>query len=273
MENTLIQMLGNAVENIKLFHIICIVIVLIVVIAACIVLSVLHKRLQSKIVTSNDIRRTHIYTSVFRIIRIAVILGGILAVMSLLGIDTSGAAIGISTILVLFILSIKDSFQDFFAGFTIMFDKYFSVGDAVEFEGRDGMVISFTMRTTKIKCLDDQSVISISNRHITKIRKLTHLVDIDLPLSYDEDVKRVYQVLEGICQKAGELDGVELCQFKGTQGFSDCAVIYKIRFFCDPENRPDIRRAVIKTIQNGLDEAGIHIPYPQLDIHQKTVSR
>ena len=163
----------------------------------------------------------------------------------------------------------EDSFQDIMSGLTIMTDKYFSVGDAVEYNGREGIVISFTVRTTKIELLADRSVVSVANRNISQIRKLTHLVDIDLPLPYELERKESYAVLGSICDDIREISGVESCELKGTQDFADSAIIYKIRFFCEPHDRPDIRREVLRTIQDGLDKADIHIPYRQLDIHEK----
>jgi small-conductance mechanosensitive channel len=102
---------------------------------------------------------------------------------------------------------------------------------------------------------------------VTKIRKLTHLVDVDLPLSYDLTGNEAFSVLEPICESIRKIEGVERCELKGTQSFDASAIIYKIRFFCDPMNRPDIRRAVLKTIQDGLEAAGVRIPYQQIDIH------
>lgn len=268
MESILIGIFGDAFKKVTIISMIQIGLVVVGVIAVCIALSITHKQLKAKLPLGDDVRKGHIYTTVFRLIRVAVILMGIIVILQLLGFNTSGIAMAFGVFAVLFILAVKDTFQDIFSGITIMADKYFSVGDAVEFEGKEGVVISFTVRTTKIECLDDRSVLSVSNRNISKIRKLTHLVDIDLPLSYDEEPKRVYKVLGGICEKISKLEGVEDCQFKGTQNFADSAIIYKIRFFCEPYNRPDIRRSVIKTIQDGLDDAGISIPYQQIDIHQ-----
>lgn len=269
MENILINLFGKSSQSLGIEHFITIGIVLVAVIAACIALSVAHKRLRSRFPIGNDIRKKHLYTTVFRIIRIAVILAGAVVILQTLGINTSWFTITISVIALMITFAVKDSFQDIFAGITIMFDKYYSVGDAVELEGKEGIVISFTIRTTKIECLDDRSVLSVANRNISKIRKLTHMVDIDLPLSYEENTKHVYTSLEAICEQIARIDGVESCQFKGTQSFSDSAVIYKIRFFCEPHDRPDIRRAALKTIQNGLEEAKLQIPYQQIDIHQR----
>lgn len=269
MEEMLLKTVQDATRQFTVASIINICLVAAIVAAVFIILSVVRKRLKTKLPLENDLRRLHMYTTFFRIAKVLVLITGVIAILQVLGINISGVAGGIGVVVVIFLLAMKDSFQDLFSGFTILTDKYFSVGDAVEFDGRDGIVVSFTVRTTKIEFLDDRSVMSIANRNISKIRKLTHMVDIDLPLPYELDRKTVYNTLSPICEKISGLDGVESCELKGTQSFEDSAILYKIRFFCEPNDRPDIRRAVIRTIQDGLEEAGIKIPYRQLDVHTK----
>ena len=269
MTDMILKAMESATQHVSIGQIIRIIIILLVVIAAYIALVIVQKRLKAKLNLSGDVRRVHTYTTAFRIGKILVILIGAFTILQALGVNLSGFAVGLGAIVVLVALSLKDSLQDVFVGITLLTDKYFAVGDAVEYDGKEGIVISFTVRTTKIELLSDRSVLSVANRNITKIRKLTHLVDIDLPLPYELERKEAYAVLLGICDQIRKLEGIESCELKGTQDFADSAIMYKIRFFCEPNNRPDIRRAVIKTIQDGLAEAGIQIPYQQLDIHKK----
>lgn len=269
METVIYDQINNMAKKFDLKTIILLSVVLLLTIVIYVALVIASRRIKAKKLIGEDIRRKHIYTTVFRVLKLLVVFGGIVAALQVLGVNMSWLVGGIGLLVILVVLAVKDSFQDMFAGFTILVDKYFTVGDAVEFDGKDGIVVSFTVRTTKIEFLDDRSVISIANRNITKIRKLTHLVDIDLPLSYEEDIMHVRAVLAEICEEISKIDGVEKCELKGTQEFASSAVIYKIRFFCEPYDRPDIRRAALKTIQDGLHEAGIKIPYQQIDIHSK----
>ena len=244
-------------------------VILLLTIAAYIALTIINKKLKKKFNFSSDLRKAQIYKISMRIVRIIITVIAVIAILQSLGINLTGLSGIFGVVIIMLVLAIKDAFQDIFNGFMIMSDRYYSVGDAVEYEGKDGVVISFTARTTKIELLDDRSVLSVANRNISKIRKLTHLVDIDLPLSYDLSGNEAYSLLTSICMKISSIDGVESCELKGTQDFAASAIIYKIRFFCEPNNRPDIRRAVIKMIQDELDNAGIRIPYQQIDIHER----
>ena len=269
MEEIILKLFNNTKLNFDTSSFIKIGIILAMTAAALIVLTIIYKKLRSNQEKANDLRKTSTYRIIYRIIRALIIITSIIAILQSVGINLIGLSASFGLVVILLALAVKDALQDIFAGFVIMSDRFFSVGDAVEFEGKEGIVVSFTARTTKIEFLEDRSVLSVANRNISKIRKLTHLVDIDLPLPYELSGKDAYTVLNRLSKRIKKLDGVESCELKGTQDFGANAVIYKIRFFCEPHDRPDIRRSVIKTIQDGLEEAGICIPYQQIDVHSK----
>ena len=267
MEEFIIKLINDTKLNFNAVSLIKTGIVIVLTIAAVIALTVVYRKLRTRQEKANDLRKAYTYRIVYRIIRALIIVTGIIAVLQAAGINLIGLSASFGLLVLLLALALKDALQDVFAGIVIMSDKFFNVGDAVEFEGNEGIVVSFTARTTKIEFLEDRSVLSVANRNISKIRKLTHLVDIDLPLPYELSGKEAFSVLSGICEKIKSVKGVEDCELKGTQDFGTSAVIYKIRFFCEPHDKPDIRRSVLKTVQRSLEEAGIRIPYQQIDVH------
>lgn len=269
MEDRLIDAFTEAAQKFDLSRLIHSGVVVVLTIALLIVLNVAFKKFKARSSVTDDVKKLHTFTTAHRIVKAFVVVSAILAVLQLNGVNVGSFVLLIGVLIAVAVFAVKDAFQDIFAGFIILLDRYYKVGDAVEFDGKDGVVIAFSVRTTKIEYLEDRSVISVANRNISKIRLLTHLVDIDLPLSYDEERERVFRVLEEICGEIRAQEGVEDCEFKGTQDFGESAIVYKIRFFCEPHDRPDIRRAVLKTVQDGLHRNGIRIPYTQIDVHEK----
>ena len=270
MENIIIKLLDQTKMKFDAEVIIRIAIALVLAVGAFIALAIIQRRIKARLIANRDLKRVQACTTAFRVARVVVVIVALIAILSAVGITFAGPSIIFAALTVIAVLVIKDAMQDFFAGFMIMSDKYYNVGDAVCYDGRDGIVVSFTARTTKIEFLDDRSVMSVANRNISQITKLTHLVDIDLPLPYELSGRKAFELLGGICESIRRIKGVESCELKGTQSFDESAIIYKIRFFCEPNDRPDIRRAVLKTIQDGLEDAGVRIPYRQIDVNQKT---
>ncbi len=244
----------------------------IVVIAVCInrILKAGFRKLRTKSDFSESSPLKATVMVIYNVLRISIIAVAVLFILQTFGVDVTSFIAGLGLFSAIIALALQDVLKDVFSGVVILVDNYYRVDDAVEYNGKDGIVISFNVRTTKIQYIDDNSVMSVSNRNISQIRKLTRLVDIDLPLSYEEDPRKVYKVLGEMCERAKQLENVEDCQFKGTQNFEDSAITYKIRFFCPPNKRPDTRRAMIKLIQDTLLEENITIPYQQMDIHTKS---
>ena len=269
MENYIIQTLDETKIHFDLATMIRILVVLVLTVAALIALSILHKRLRSRPGIADDIRKKHNLRIIFSIVMILVSVMGAFAALQTGGINLTGMTALISLLILLLALAVKDALQDVFAGFVIVSDKFFSVGDAVEYEGKEGIVVSFTARTTKIELLDDRSVLAVANRNISQIRKMTHQLDLDVPLPYELPSNDALTILSGITDQIRGIDGVEKCALKGMQSYEASAILYKIRLFCEPCDMPDIRRAALKTIQDGLEAASIQVPYQQVDIHSR----
>ena len=242
-------------------------IVVVVTVALCLGLKFGTKRLKKKLSFENDKTKLSVLNISVNLLRLVIIIVAVIVVMQVLGINTGTLTTVLALLLAVLGFAFLDSLKDVFMGLIILIDNYFKVGDAVCYEERDGIVVNFNLRTTKIKMIDDNSVLAISNRNISQIAKLSNMNDIDVGLSYDEDVKKVYETLTEVCERVKKIDNVEDSMFKGTQSFDDSVINYRVRFFCKPINRPDTKRAVMREIQKGLDEAGIKIPYKQLDVH------
>ncbi len=213
--------------------------------------------------------KTTIVRVALGISRFLIISGTLLTILQINGVDVSSAVAGLGLLSAIVGLALQDALKDTIMGIHIMSDHFFSVGDVVKYRDIEGVVVGFTIKTTTLRNIYDQTITTICNRNISEITKMPQSaqVDIDLPLSYEESPKKIHTVLQDLCTQIDGLDGIDRCVYKGTQEFADSAVIYKIRFFCLPENKPERTRDALRVIQNGLEAADIHIPFNQLDVH------
>lgn len=125
-----------------------------------------------------------------------VIISLILLILQVNGINVSSAVAGLGIASAIVGLALQDILKDVIMGVNMITENFFSVGDVVEYREMDGVVIKLSVRTTKIQSIYDHSVMTICNRNISEIRKCSSMVDIDIPLSYEEDVKKVHTVQE-----------------------------------------------------------------------------
>ena len=232
----------------------------------CIIRKIYRNTANAAILKGERATLIRVSMDVFRFLYAA---GTLLLILQVNGVNVSSVFAGLGILSAVVGLALQDALKDMIMGFHIMTDHFFSVGDVVRYQNIEGVVIGFTTRTTIIRSIYDNTVTSVCNRNISEITRMppSTLVDIDVPLSYTEDPQTVHSVLRTICARIERLDGIDRCIYKGTQAFEDSAILYKVRFFCPPETKPDRTRDALREIQNGLAEAGLQIPYNQYDIH------
>lgn len=209
----------------------------------------------------------------FSVLQVAVLLVGILFILEINGVNITGMLAGLGIASAIVGLAFQDYLRDLIMGVRILTDRFFTIGEVVEYEGQEGEIVSLNIKTTKIRSMKDNSITTICNRNITEIKKIGDCVVLDIPLSYNEDVKQIHSLLSKFCVDMENYVIIHKVSYKGTQAFEDSAILYRIMVYCDPIDRPDARRVAIKVIQEGLDAAGISIPFNQLDVHWDEVGK
>lgn len=210
---------------------------------------------------------------IFSVIHAIIVISGILIILEINGVNVTSmlAGLGIASAIVGFAL--QDILKDIIMGVHILTDRFFSIGDCVLYEGREGVIEAMTLKTTKIRDLDDLTLVTICNRNISEMRLLAERLDLDIPLSYTEDVRKVHETLKKICDDIAAQPLITSCEYKGTKKFEESDILYTVRITCEPKERPDVKRIAIKVVQEGLEAAGISIPYNQLDVHCDIVNK
>lgn len=212
--------------------------------------------------------------------RILLILVGIIAAIVVLGhfnVEVSGlvTTLGIGSLAIA--LAAQAALSDTISGFIIMFDRPFRIGDRIEIQDLDtwGDVVDIGLRSTRIRTRDNRMVI-IPNSVIGKSLVVNHAypdsqyrIQIEVGVAYGTDLEFARKTL---VDAVTEVEGV-LHERKVEAlflHFGDSALIFRVRWWL--ESYEDTRRMfdrVNTAIYNALNEAGIEMPNPQLDLHHK----
>lgn len=183
-----------------------------------------------------------------------------------INIGTLFTGLGVAGIIVGFAL--QDILKDLMMGVGIIWDHFFSVGDYICYNGKEGQVVEFNAKVTKIQDYVDESIVTISNRNITEVSKASSLVGLIIPAPYEEPLPHIRQAMAEIVSRAMELPYVEEAQFLGTDEFADSCINYKLLLRCvDPSVKGAARRGTLDIVQEVFAEEKITIPYPQMDVH------
>ena len=206
---------------------------------------------------------------IYSISRFAVIVVLVIIILSIMGVNISGAIAALGIAGACGALAIQDLLKDLIQGVNIVTDKFFAIGDSILYNGTLYKVVELTMRNTKLLSLDDGSTYTVGNHLLTDIIKVPndYMVDIPVCLPYTDDYDHIWETMEQIAEKVGALSEVSKSIFKGIKEFDDSSVNYLLRFYCRPEDSYEMKRHANRIIQRELKKAGISIPFPQLDVH------
>jgi MscS family membrane protein len=102
-----------------------------------------------------------------KFVRTLIVLAGALIALGVMGVNVSGilAGVGIGGLVVA--LAAKDSVENIFGSFTILFDMPFAIGDWVKIGPIEGHVEEINLRSTRVRTGED-SVITLPNSNLIK---------------------------------------------------------------------------------------------------------
>lgn len=245
--------------------------IIVIIVSFCIYKIVKHFFIKGNAVVSeklNNKSKTYLrlITSILRYVFVIIT---ILIILEINGINVSSMLAGVGIISVILGLAIQDALKDIIRGFSILSDGYFSVGDVVSYDGIVGKTIVIGLKTTKIKDLSTNNIISIANRNIEKIQVVSEDIYINIPLSYELSIDKAENVIDIIINEIKTNDDVKNAEYLGVNSLDDSNIKYLIKVMCEPEIKLKIRRFSLGCILRVLENEGIEVPYNQLDIHQK----
>lgn len=205
------------------------------------------------------------------IIRWVLLLFVIIAALSQLGINTTSLVALLGAAGLAIGLSLQSSLSNFASGVMLIIFRPFSKGDFVEAGGATGVVQSISIFTTTMTTPDNKVVIvpngAILGNNITNYSaKDTRRVDMVFGISYDDDIRKAKQILEEIIAADDRvLD--EPAPVIALSELADSSVNFIVRPWAKSEDYWALLWDTTETVKLKFDEAGVSIPYPQMDVH------
>ncbi len=168
-------------------------------------------------------------------------------------------------------LALKDSLGNIAGGIIILINKPFSRGDTIEVAGTTGMVDSIDLLTTQLHTFDNK-VVTIPNGTITMSvltnysREDKRRVDCVFNISYESDILKAKEILLNVVSCNPDILA-EPAPIAGVASHGDNAIVLDLKVWCSTESYFDVKYFLEENVKLAFDEAGIGIPYPQMDIH------
>ncbi len=166
--------------------------------------------------------------------------------------------------------------KDVIAGFFIILEGQFAVGDVIKTGDISGQVERLNLRVTMLRDING-AVHFIPNGEIKIVSNLTKewsRVALDIGVAYHEDIDRVVGVLERTGQDLARDERMgplilEPPEVLGIESFGESQVTIRVLVKTLPQKQWEIARELRKRIKAAFDKEGIEIPYP----HQVHLTR
>lgn len=181
-------------------------------------------------------------------------------------IGSAGVAIG---------LALQGSLSNFAGGILILLLKPFKVGDYIkeDSKGNEGNVTQIQMFYTKLLTVDGRTVIlpngSLANTSLVNYTtEGFRRMDVSIGVAYDSDIKKARQAMNNYIL-GQELVLKDKDIVISVDELADSAIKMSVKCYVKTEDYWTFRAVILEGLKNALDEAGIVIPFPQLDIHMQ----
>ncbi|NQZ32812.1 MAG: mechanosensitive ion channel [Oceanospirillaceae bacterium] len=195
----------------------------------------------------------------------------IVAALDRLGVDTTSLIAIVGAAGLAIGLSLQDSLKNFAAGVMLLLFKPFKAGDFIEAAGVSGVVEDISIFNSTMRTVDNRAIIVPNGAIyggviINYSAKDTRRVDMVFGIGYDADLRQAKQLLVDILaedQRILKDPGAVVA----VSELADSSVNFVVRPWVNSADYWDVLWETTEKVKLRFDEAGISIPFPQMDVH------
>ncbi|WP_417317589.1 mechanosensitive ion channel family protein [Emcibacter sp.] len=205
------------------------------------------------------------------LVRYIILIFTVIAVLGRFGVETASliAIVGAASLAIG--LALQGTLSNVASGVMLLIFRPFKVGDFIEGAGHAGVIKNLGLFVTEMATGDNVQIIvpnsaiwgsSIKNYSHHATRRVDLLIGIGYGDNIDDALKAIGEVLDADDRV---LKDPEPAMFVGE--LADSSVNLVVRAWTANSNYWPLKAALTKNIKHKLDDKGINIPYPQMDMH------
>ncbi|QSW99553.1 mechanosensitive ion channel family protein [Haloterrigena alkaliphila] len=187
--------------------------------------------------------------------------------------DLGGLLVGAGFFGIVVGMAARQTLGTILAGFVLMFDRPFEIGDWIEVEDHEGIVTDISIVNTRIRSFDGEYVMVpndvISSSVVTNRSRRGRLrIEVDVGVDYATDVETAAEIAKTTVENLDRPLAAPSPQVV-TKSFGDSSVVLGVRFWIDKptaRRRWKARTDAINAIKRAFEDEQIKIPYPQREL-------
>ena len=222
---------------------------------------------------AKDNKSKTVHSIFMSFIRWLIAIVGILIALSIWGVDTTTLVAGLGIMTLIIGLGAQSLVADILAGFFIVFEEEFEVGDIITIDGWRGVVQEVGMRSTKLidaggnlKIIRNSNIGSLINQ-----TKEYSVAKCTMSIEYDENVERVELVFKNNIERIQKAIPAikEGPYYKGVSELGSSSVNLLFVAKCKEDDIYQVQRDMNRELFLIFNENHINIPFNQVTISQR----
>ncbi|MGW8269417.1 MAG: mechanosensitive ion channel domain-containing protein [Burkholderiales bacterium] len=202
---------------------------------------------------------------------------GLLIAASMAGVDLTQITLILGALSVGIGFGLQNIVNNFISGIILLFERPIQVGDTVQVGDLLGVVRGIGIRASNVRTYGGAEVI-VPNSELVSGQVINwtlsdryRRLELDVGVAYGNRPADVIRVLEDVIEKhEGALKTP--APFVRFRGFGDSSLDFRVYVWVDYDEGLRETSAILSAIYDALAEAGIEIPFPQRDLHLRSVS-
>ncbi len=213
-----------------------------------------------------------------KLIHYAIILIGFLIALGFVGMKLQNFIVLLSAFGVGIGFGLQDIVNNFLSGLILLFERPIKVGDGVLIDNEYGTVSRIGLRSTVVENLNQAELIvpnsQIISQKVTNWTLSNRRVRLVLPVgvAYGSDLEKVLAILTRVAAEHPDVmkDPKPMPLFIQ---FGGSSLDFELRVWLDNiDNRPRVQNELLLAIDRCFRIEGIEIPFPQHDLHLRSVA-
>jgi len=208
----------------------------------------------------------------------ALVMFGIFVALAAAGFEISQLAIVIGALGVGIGFGLQNVVNNFVSGLILMFERPIQPGDVVEVSGTSGKVREIGMRATTLTTFEGADVVVPNGMLLNEklinwtLSDMDRRIDVNVGVAYGSDPRRVVELLMEVTKATPGVATVPEPTVLFT-GFGASSLDFGVRAWTNEFGEwVRIRTELTMRVYEALRDAGIEIPFPQQDLHLRSVA-
>ena len=205
------------------------------------------------------------------VVRYLILIAGGIMILGTLGVETTSLAAVLAAAGFAIGMAMSGMLGNIAAGVMLLLFRPFKVGDVVNAAGTTGKIYEIGLFTTSFDTPDNRRIIipnnSIFGGTIENIsHHATRRVAVDVGTDYGADIDKAREVMLAAAKGTDNIltdpePAVVLTALGGS------SIDWSVRVWVNSGDYWAVMDALTRNVKYALDEAGIGIPFPQMDVH------